>query len=126
MRVDFVDATAFDVHGAGLSVRCRPKRRARGLPPFSRHPRQTTQGLFMFTPNLVVFSHLRWRFVHQRPQHLLGRLAGQWRITFIEEPVPTDGLPYVQAIEIGENLTVLIPHTPVAAQGFHDEQFEVL
>ena len=26
------------------------------------------------TPALVVFSHLRWDFVFQRPQHLLSRL----------------------------------------------------
>ena len=26
-------------------------------------------------PDLVVFSHLRWDFVWQRPQHLLTRLA---------------------------------------------------
>ena len=25
--------------------------------------------------HLVVFSHLRWNFVYQRPQHLLSRLA---------------------------------------------------
>jgi glycosyltransferase involved in cell wall biosynthesis len=80
----------------------------------------------MFTPNLVVFSHLRWSFVHQRPQHLLGRLAGQWRITFIEEPMHTEGPPFVEAVEIAENLTVLIPHTPLKAPGFHDDQFDVL
>lgn len=80
----------------------------------------------MFTPNLVVFSHLRWSFVHQRPQHLISRLADQWRITFIEEPMHTDGLPYVEAVEIGENLTVLVPHTPLKEPGFHDDQLEVL
>jgi len=26
-------------------------------------------------PHLIVFSHLRWNFVFQRPQHLLSRLA---------------------------------------------------
>lgn len=80
----------------------------------------------MFTPNLVVFSHLRWNFVHQRPQHLLGRLAGQWRVTFIEEPVHTEGLPFIEAIELGEHLTVLVPHTPLKAPGFHDDQLDVL
>jgi len=38
--------------------------------------------------NLLVFSHLRWNFVFQRPQHLLTRIAQQYRVLFIEEPVP--------------------------------------
>lgn len=38
-------------------------------------------------PNLLVFSHLRWNFVFQRPQHLLTRLAGHYNVYFIEEPV---------------------------------------
>jgi UDP-galactopyranose mutase len=36
---------------------------------------------------LVVFSHLRWDFVYQRPQHLLSRLAAKRPVIFIEEPV---------------------------------------
>jgi UDP-galactopyranose mutase len=36
---------------------------------------------------LVVFSHLRWDFVYQRPQQLLSRLAGRRRVLYIEEPV---------------------------------------
>jgi glycosyltransferase involved in cell wall biosynthesis len=80
----------------------------------------------MFTPNLVVFSHLRWSFVHQRPQHLIGRLAGQWQVTFIEEPIHTEGSAFVEVIEVGEHLTVLVPHTPVKAPGFHDDQLDVL
>ena len=38
-------------------------------------------------PDLIVFSHLRWDFVWQRPQHLLSRLAAERRVFFIEEPV---------------------------------------
>lgn len=29
---------------------------------------------------LIVFSHLRWHFVYQRPQHLLTRLARTRRV----------------------------------------------
>ena len=36
--------------------------------------------------DLVVFSHLRWIFVWQRPQHLISRLARNRRTFFIEEP----------------------------------------
>jgi glycosyltransferase involved in cell wall biosynthesis len=43
--------------------------------------------------DLVVFSHLRWTFVWQRPQHLISRLARSHRTTwFVEEPQPVDGL----------------------------------
>src|SRR4051794_15707526 len=37
--------------------------------------------------DIVVFSHLRWTFVWQRPQHLLSRVAATARRTyFVEEP----------------------------------------
>lgn len=80
----------------------------------------------MFIPNLVVFSHQRWNFVHQRPQHLLGRLAGRWQVTFIEEPVHTEGAAFIEVLEVGEHLTVLVPHTPLMAPGFHHDQLGVL
>jgi UDP-galactopyranose mutase len=37
--------------------------------------------------DIICFSHLRWDFVYQRPQHLMTRLAARHRIFFIEEPV---------------------------------------
>lgn len=37
-------------------------------------------------PPLIVFSHLRWHFVSQRPQHLLSRAAASRPIYFFEEP----------------------------------------
>lgn len=37
--------------------------------------------------DLLCFSHLRWRFVTQRPQHLLTRAAQQYRVFFWEEPI---------------------------------------
>ncbi len=77
-------------------------------------------------PVLVVFSHLRWSFVYQRPQHLLSRLAGRWRVVFVEEPVHADGPARLQCQQHGPHLTVLVPHTPVRAAGFHDDQLAVL
>ena len=41
-----------------------------------------------YTPAIIAFSHLRWDFVYQRPQHLLSRLAARHRVIFMEEPVP--------------------------------------
>ena len=42
--------------------------------------------------DLICFSHLRWDFVFQRPQHLMTRFAQQCRVTFWEEPVVDPGL----------------------------------
>ncbi len=38
------------------------------------------------SPLLLCFSHLRWDFVFQRPQHLLSRAALDYRVIFWEEP----------------------------------------
>jgi glycosyltransferase involved in cell wall biosynthesis len=35
---------------------------------------------------LICFSHLRWNFVYQRPQHLMTRFARLYRVIFWEEP----------------------------------------
>ena len=37
--------------------------------------------------DVICFSHLRWHFVYQRPQHLLSRCARGRRVFFFEEPV---------------------------------------
>jgi len=36
---------------------------------------------------IICFSHLRWNFVYQRPQHLLSRFAKNYTVYFIEEPI---------------------------------------
>ena len=41
-------------------------------------------------PPLICFSHLRWDFVTQRPQHLMKRFAQERRIFFWEEPIGCD------------------------------------
>lgn len=40
--------------------------------------------------DLVVFSHLRWNWVWQRPQHLVSRVGRGGRVWFVEEPLPCD------------------------------------
>lgn len=77
-------------------------------------------------PLLLVFSHLRWGFVFQRPQHLLSRLAGRWRVVFVEEPLRCDGAPRLEVHDKGPGLQVLVPHTPIPAPGFHDDQLATL
>ncbi|RLM52951.1 glycosyltransferase family 1 protein, partial [Halobellus sp. Atlit-31R] len=47
-------------------------------------------------PTLIVFCHLRWDFVFQRPQHLMTRLAEHYDIVFVEEPVYSEGQAYLK------------------------------
>ena len=61
--------------------------------------------------DLVCFSHLRWNFVYQRPQHLLGRATKQYRVWFIEEPLWGNELK-MTTCEQADGLTVLVPHLP--------------
>ncbi|MBA2676433.1 glycosyltransferase [Ramlibacter sp.] len=68
---------------------------------------------------LVVFSHLRWNFVYQRPQHLLSRLAEHWPVVFIEEPVPGAESDHIEYIAAAPGVEVWRPHLRGAAHGFH-------
>jgi len=77
-------------------------------------------------PHLIVFSHLRWDFVRQRPQHLMSRLARRYPVLFVEEPVRSDGESRLEATSGGPGVQVLRPRTPVAAAGFHDDQLPIL
>jgi protoporphyrinogen oxidase/glycosyltransferase involved in cell wall biosynthesis len=76
--------------------------------------------------SLVVFSHLRWDFVFQRPQHILTRLARQWRVLYVEEPVFEAGDPHAELRSPANGITVLTPHTPLTTPGFHDDQIPLL
>jgi UDP-galactopyranose mutase len=70
---------------------------------------------------IIVFSHLRWDFVFQRPQHLLSRLAQHYRIVFIEEPKYDEKDAYLKTYTPAPNVLVCQPHTPVNMPGFHDD-----
>jgi len=63
-------------------------------------------------PDLIVFSHLRWDFVYQRPQHLLKRSAQDRRVFFVEEPVFDNGSMCLDVSERENNLKVVVPHLP--------------
>ncbi|HEY4541399.1 MAG TPA: glycosyltransferase family 1 protein [Noviherbaspirillum sp.] len=66
--------------------------------------------------SLIVFSHLRWNFVFQRPQHLLSRLARHYRVLFIEEPAPISDAAS-QDFHLSNPLPNLTVCTPLAAGG---------
>ena len=77
-------------------------------------------------PHLIVFSHLRWEFVFQRPQHLLSRLARHFHVVFVEEPMRTSGPAYLERTTPCKGVEVLRAHTPVEHAGFHDDQLSAL
>jgi glycosyltransferase involved in cell wall biosynthesis len=64
-------------------------------------------------PLLVCFSHLRWDFVWQRPQHLLSRAAKQYRVLVIEEPMYEDGIgPSMDISRRPGPVTIAVPKLP--------------
>src|SRR5687768_4125956 len=73
---------------------------------------------------LICFSHLRWAFVYQRPQHLLTRAARHYRVYFLEEPVfePISEARLERREEPG-GVTVLVPFLP---SGTDETQAEAL
>jgi glycosyltransferase involved in cell wall biosynthesis len=77
--------------------------------------------------DIVVFSHLRWGFVYQRPQHLLSRLALNSQVFFIEEPTYEPGVePYLECSNPALNVLVFRLHTPIPTPGFHDDHLPLL
>jgi UDP-galactopyranose mutase len=73
--------------------------------------------------DLLCFSHLRWDFVFQRPQHLLSRCAQERRVFFIEEPVfhdPSEGPADLDVRDVHDSeLRVVVPRLPGGLD--HDE-----
>jgi len=66
--------------------------------------------------NLICFSHLRWNFVFQRPQHLMSRFAREMTVVYWEEPIeigPKE-TAYLQVREAEDvtNVRVVVPHLP--------------
>ena len=77
-------------------------------------------------PTYLVFSHLRWDFVFQRPQHLMSRIARSHPVVFVEEPIPTKAAPWLELRDVAPGVTVVRPHTNSDAHGFHDDQLPAL
>src|SRR6266850_1717547 len=61
-------------------------------------------------PDLVCFSHLRWNFVYQRPQHLLSRAARDRRVFFIEEPVFDSRSMGLEINQHDDGVVIVVPH----------------
>ena len=62
--------------------------------------------------DVLCFSHLRWGFVFQRPNHLMSRCARERRVFFIEEPFFDEELPRLESLPTEHGVTVVVPHLP--------------
>ena len=75
--------------------------------PSAQDPQPTT---------LICFSHLRWNFVFQRPQHLMSRFAREMDVIFWEEPIeigPREtAYLKVREAEDAPGVRVVVPHLP--------------
>lgn len=64
-------------------------------------------------PLLVCFSHLRWDFVWQRPQHLLSRAAQHYDVLVIEEPIFKLGIkPHMDVSMRPQGVAIAVPMLP--------------
>ncbi len=81
---------------------------------FAEHP--------LGAADLICFSHLRWNFVYQRPQHLISRAARSFAsVRFIEEPIFDDiDRPRLNE-EVTGDVRVVVPVLP---HGLNPEQIE--
>ncbi|MES0207243.1 glycosyltransferase family 1 protein [Mesorhizobium sp. LNHC209A00] len=68
--------------------------------------------------SLVCFSHLRWNFVFQRPQHILTQASRYYDVFFIEEPILIgENSPYLKSYTTADGITVVTPHIPGHSNG---------
>ncbi|WP_338615965.1 UDP-galactopyranose mutase [Achromobacter sp. E1] len=76
-------------------------------------------------PAILCFSHLRWNFVHQRPQHLMTRFARGHAVFYIEEPVWEDAAQHgwLESSHV-DGVTVITPH--VAREQAEQDQRRLL
>jgi UDP-galactopyranose mutase len=67
---------------------------------------------------LLCFSHLRWHFVYQRPQHLMARFAREHRVIFVEEAVVTDtAKPWLDSHAVEGGIQIVVPRLPEPLSG---------
>jgi UDP-galactopyranose mutase len=74
------------------------------------------------TSDLICFSHLRWHFVWQRPQHLLSRAARDYRVWFVEEPQFGSESPRLDIEHTEAGVSVV---TPVLPHGLDEERIRL-
>jgi glycosyltransferase involved in cell wall biosynthesis len=74
----------------------------------------------MDAADVLCFSHLRWNFVFQRPNHLMMRCAQRRRVFFIEEPEIDASEAQLEMRTVAPNLMRVVPHLPPGTELEHD------
>lgn len=79
--------------------------------------------IFCESTDLLVFSHLRWNFVFQRPQHLMSRFAKHRRVFYFEEPLfGMIDFPRLEMEETKDKVKIITPHLPAHIQNIEIEK----
>ena len=85
---------------------------------------ETARSMSKWPDTVLCFSHLRWNFVFQRPQHLMVRFVRTRRVFFIEEPMfDGDSAPRLELRTCPDSgVHVAIPHLPAQRSRFANEE----
>src|ERR1041384_994620 len=78
----------------------------------NKHSNQDLQDQKLGTLDLVCFSHLRWNFVYQRPQHLMSRSARERRVFFVEEPEYAHAPAHMKMEKDPSDVIIVKPYLP--------------
>src|SRR6059058_2665305 len=78
--------------------------------------------------DVICFSHLRWNFVYQRPQHVLSRCARDRRVFFVEEPIDAGDQSGLEISQSGDRIWIVVPRLArgTSPEGAEHEQAELL
>ena len=72
---------------------------------------------------LICFSHLRWSFVFQRPQHIMSRFASDFKVIYWEEPNFISGSQPLLDLQTCKDTGVTVA-TPQLPEGLSEQQQE--
>jgi glycosyltransferase involved in cell wall biosynthesis len=102
-------------HGNGRTTKAAVRSRLKTTEPASAMTPDAVEAGDVSTDRygIVVFSHLRWGFVWQRPQQFLSRFARKHQVLFVEEPFfdRKEGTePEMSLHRVMPNVTVATPH----------------
>lgn len=59
--------------------------------------------------SVICFSHRRWNFVYDRPQHLMKRFGRMTQVYFVEEAVVGGTQPALEVTQVEDNVIRLVP-----------------